>query len=57
MLIGFELYPRWVPLNQRFQAIEFVERAVPEKLDIVFLFCVLTVKYKATRIYTSVTHT
>ena len=51
--------------NQRFQAIEFVDRHVPEKLDMRFLFyehevlsveCVI-VKYKATRINTSVTHT
>ena len=53
--------------NQRFQAIEFADRArpVPEKLDVGFLFyghevlqveCMI-VKYKATRINTSVTHT
>ena len=46
--------------NQRFQAIEFMDRPVPEKLDMGFLFyghevlqveCVI-VKYKATRIKT-----
>ena len=52
--------------NQRFQAIEFVDRHVPEKLDIGFLFYehevlqveYVIVKYKATRINTctSVTH-
>ena len=52
--------------NQHFQAIEFVDRPIPEKLDIFcsFLFwghevlqveCV-TVKYKVNRINTSVTH-
>ena len=50
---------------QRFQAIEFLDRTVPEKLDMAFLFyghevlqveCVI-VKYKATRINTSVTLT
>ena len=47
--------------NQRFQAIEFADRArpVPEKLDVGFLFYGhdMIVKYKATRINTSVTHT
>ena len=53
--------------NQRFQTIELVDRTVPERLDIFrsFLFyehevlqveCV-TVKYKATRTNTCVTHT
>ena len=53
--------------NQRFQTIEFVDRPVPERLDIFrsFLFyeqevlqveCA-TFKYKATRTNTCVTHT
>ena len=51
--------------NQHFQATEFADRPVPEKLDMGFLFyghkvlqveCVI-VKYKATRINTSVIHT
>ena len=51
-------------INQRFQVIEFVERAIPEKLDMGFPFYghevlqvkYVTVKYKGTRINTSVTH-
>ena len=51
--------------NQCFQATEFVDRPILEKLDMGFLFyghevlqveCMI-VKYKATRINTSVTHT
>ena len=50
--------------NQRFQAIEFEDRPVPEKLDIGFLFYGnevlqvenVTVKYKASRISPTVTH-
>ena len=51
--------------NQRFQAIEFVDRPVPKKLDMGFLFyghevlqveCVI-VWYKGARINTSVLHT
>ena len=50
--------------NQRFQAIEFEDRPVPEELDIGFLFYGnevlqvenVTVKYKASRISPSMTH-
>ena len=51
--------------NQRFQAIEFVDQPVPEKLDMGFL-CAASgaasrvrqiVKYKTTHINKSVTHT
>ena len=51
-------------INQRFQVIEFVERAIQEKLDMGFPFYghevlqvkYVTVKYIGTRINTSVTH-
>ena len=52
--------------NQHFQAIEFLDQPVPEKLDMGFLFygyevlqveCARIIKFKATRINTSVTHT
>ena len=72
LLINFVLFiDHWsnhlFQSNQRFQAIEFVDWRVPEKLDIFrsFLFyghevlqveCV-TVKYKATRINTPATQT
>ena len=51
--------------NQRFQVIEFVDRPVPEKLDMGFLFCghempqveCVIIKYKATRMTTPMTQT
>ena len=62
---GFPVNLEVLLINQRFQAIEFVYRTVPEKFDMGFLFyghevlqmeCVI-LKYRATRINTSVTHT